>query len=82
MHISQRLSITWRMHKYYCNKCVCTIGDVQPIPWDSKDKEIFAMLDDNCIANKQTKSFVNVMQHGDGGITFTTLLCIICTCMY
>jgi hypothetical protein len=26
---------------------------VQPIPWDSKDKEIFAMLDDIYIANKQ-----------------------------
>jgi hypothetical protein len=26
---------------------------VQPIPWDSKDKEIFAMLDEICIANKQ-----------------------------
>jgi hypothetical protein len=31
----------------------CTIGDLQPIPWDSKDKEISAMLDDICIANKQ-----------------------------
>jgi hypothetical protein len=31
------------------------IGDVQPLPWpwDSKDKEISAMLDDICIANKQ-----------------------------
>jgi hypothetical protein len=29
------------------------IGDVQPLPWNSKDKEIFAMLDDICIANKQ-----------------------------
>jgi hypothetical protein len=26
---------------------------VQPLPWDSKDKDIFAMLDDICIANKQ-----------------------------
>ena len=29
------------------------IGDVKPLPWDSKDKEIFAMLDDICIADKQ-----------------------------
>jgi hypothetical protein len=27
--------------------------DVQPLPWDSKDKEIFTMLDDICIANKR-----------------------------
>ena len=29
------------------------VGDVQPLPWNSKDKEIFAMLDDICIVNKQ-----------------------------
>jgi hypothetical protein len=29
------------------------LGDVQPFSWDSKDKEIFAMLDEICIANKQ-----------------------------
>jgi hypothetical protein len=29
------------------------IGDVQPLPWDLKEKAIFAMLDDICIANKQ-----------------------------
>jgi hypothetical protein len=29
------------------------IGDVQPLPWDSNDKAIFAMLDEICIANKQ-----------------------------
>ena len=30
---------------YYYN-FTAVIGGVQPIPWDSKDKEIFAMLDD------------------------------------
>jgi hypothetical protein len=29
------------------------IGDVKALPWDSKDKKIFAMLDDICIADKQ-----------------------------
>jgi hypothetical protein len=33
-------------------------------------KEIFAMLDDICIA-KKAKSFVNVIQHGDGDVTCT-----------
>jgi hypothetical protein len=32
------------------------IGDVQPLPWDLKEKAIFAMLDDICIANKQGRS--------------------------
>jgi hypothetical protein len=56
------------------NTCIkSSIGDVQPIPimpWNSKEKEIFAMLDDkHC---KQAKSFVNVIiQHGDGDITCT-----------
>jgi hypothetical protein len=26
---------------------------MQPLPWDSKEKEIFATLDDICIANKK-----------------------------
>jgi hypothetical protein len=32
-----------------------SLGDVQSLPWDSKDKEIFAMLDDICIICKQAK---------------------------
>ena len=50
-------------------------GDVQTLLWDSKDKEIFAMLDDRFalqLLNKQnplSKSFVNVIQHGDGDVT-------------
>jgi hypothetical protein len=32
--------------------CLCR-WCVQPLTWDSKDKEIFAMLDDICIANKK-----------------------------
>ena len=34
-------------------KYISHIDNVQPLPWDSKDKAIFAMLDDICIANKQ-----------------------------
>jgi hypothetical protein len=40
-------------HAYCGGFYFSSIGDVQPLPWDSKDKEIFAMLDDICIANKQ-----------------------------
>ena len=29
------------------------IGGVQPIPWDSKDKDIFAMLDELIIADEE-----------------------------
>jgi hypothetical protein len=36
-----------------CLRSTSSIGDVQPLPWDSKDKAIFAMLCDICIANKQ-----------------------------
>ena len=38
----------------WLSSCYSSVAhDVQPIPWDSKDKEIFAMLDDIYIANKQ-----------------------------
>ena len=36
-----------------CLRSTSSIGDVQPLPWDSKDKAIFAMLGDICMANKQ-----------------------------
>jgi hypothetical protein len=35
------------------SRLILSIGDVQPLSWDSKDKEIFTMLDEICIANKQ-----------------------------
>ena len=41
-------------------------SDVKALPWDSKDKEIFAMLDDICIADKINPLSMNVIQHGDG----------------
>ena len=33
------------------------IGGVQLIPWDSNDKEIFAMLDENILADKEKPLF-------------------------
>ena len=36
------------------------IGGVQPIPWDSNDKEIFDMLDEIMLADKE-KPFKNLL---------------------
>jgi hypothetical protein len=41
-----------------------SIGVVQPLTWDSNEKENFAMLEEICIENKQNP-IVNVIQHGD-----------------
>jgi hypothetical protein len=59
-HITAILKLkTINIHAYI-NK---SIGDVQPLPWDSKDKAIFAILDDICIANKQNPLSMHVIQH-------------------
>ena len=46
-------------------------GGVKPIPWDSNDKEIFTMLDEIILADKE-KAFVKFNQHGGDDLKCTS----------